>query len=202
MSEIVTPHKVESLAIHWGSAFIEKKGVVSVPCRAIIVGSDRNRYRLRFDGQIVTVQAEGNPFMAYVRGYRWSVPDAARPWCELDKAAFQNAAFRHLIGYGPNADLRFPIESADDYLDAIVSDDGARITAPSGWTVTVGFNPAHGWIKLTASLGGVTRCSVTGDGLTVSDIARLYKVPEGTRRNLVAAAGARWPEDPAPEEIN
>ena len=202
MSEIVIPHKVESLAIHWGSAFIEKKGVVSVPCSAVIVGSDRNRYRLRFDGQIVTTQAEGNPFMAYVRGYRWSVPDAAHPWRELDKAAFQNAAFRHLTGYGPNADLRFPIESADDYLDAIVSDDGTRITAPSGWTVQVSFNPGHGWIKLTASLGVITRCTVTGDGLTVSDIARLYKVPERTRRALIAAAGSKWPDEPPAEEIS
>ena len=202
MKETVTPHRIESFAIHWASAAIEKKGVVSVPCCAVIVGNDGNRYRLQFYGQIITTQADNRLLMAYVHADRWILPDPVTPCRKLDEAWFKRSAFRGLIGYGPNAALRFPVERADDYLPAVVSEDGTRITAPSGWTVTVGFNPKNGWLKLTASLGGVTKCEITGDGLTPADISKLYIVPELTRRNLVAAAGAKWPDEPPAEAVN
>lgn len=202
MVETITPHKLESFAIRWANASVEKKGVVSVPCCAVIVGNDGNRYRLTFDGQIITTQSEECPIMAYVDASNWIIPDPVTPWRQLDKAWFMRSAFRGLIGYGPNGDLRFPIDRADDYLPAVVSEDGARITAPSGWSVSVSFDPDSGWIKLTASLGTVIRCYVTGDSLTVQDIARLYKVPERTRRAILAAAGSVWPSDPTPEAVS
>ena len=204
MSETITAKKVESFAITWDrscpAAF--EPGVVSIPCSAVIVGSDGNRYRLNFVGQIITTQAEHNPPTAYVTADRWSFPGLWPAWHELDRCSFLNAAYEYLRGYAPDGKLLLPIERADDYLPAVVSEDGTRITAASGWTVTVGFNPKTGWLKLTASLGGVTKCEITGDGLTPADISKLYIVPERTRRNLVAAAGSKWPDEPPAEAVN
>ena len=199
MSEIITPKNVESFVIHWNQGSIKGlPGVVSLPCSAVIAGSDRIRYRLRFTAQLVTTQGPGNPPVAYLNVTEWRLPYAD---ATLDQFAFMKAAHEYLLGYAPDGGPLIPLEYADAFFGAVVSDDGTRITAASGWTVQVSFNPASGWIKLTASLG-VTRCTVTGEGLTVQDIARLYKVPEGTRRALLKAAGASWPDEPPAEEIN
>ncbi len=204
MSETVTAKKVESFAINWDrscrAAF--ETGVISIPCSAVIVGTDGNRYSLRFTAQIISTQAEHNPPTAYVTADHWSIPGVVQPWLKLDRCSFQNAALEYLRGYAPDGKPLLPVEYSDSFFGAVVSDDGTRVTAASGWTVTVGFNPANGWLKLTASLGGVTKGEITGEGLTASDISRLYIVPEHTRRNLVSAAGAKWPDEPPAEEIN
>ena len=193
---------VESFAIHWTRARVERAGVVSFPCSSIVVGDNGERYAVNFRALIITTQAVERPPVAFISVASCFIPQALNPGSLIEESSFMQAVYCYLIGHGPDGLPLMPVERADSFIPAVVSDVCSRITAASGWSVVAGFDAAHGWLKLSAVLGGRTRCTVSGPDVTAADIARLYCVPEVTRRALIDAAGAVWPADPPLEEVN